>query len=94
MIRNRIYLLHDESAPCISPSELPARYLRCCQVRGDARRNYTFRGNCFDKNGVHRKILARSYYPAFYGGYLKGNTAEYIYMMRKKENMELVQNAV
>ena len=61
------------------------KYLRCYQVQGDVCQKCTSNKNCFDMTGVRRRILASSCYPAFYRGHLRGNTPEYLYMMRKRK---------
>ena len=89
------YLAHEDAFLCpmgqlltyhrLNCNKSTGKYLRCYQVQGNACQNCCRKDQCFDKNGVRRRILASSCYPAFYRGHLRVGTAEYWQMMKKRK---------
>ena len=66
-------------------SKSTGKYLRCCQVEGDACMRCPKRPSCFDKAGIRRRVLASSCYPAFFRGHQRVGTPEYLAMMRLRK---------
>ena len=66
-------------------SKSTGKYLRCCQVEGDACMRCPKRPSCFDKAGIRRRVLAGSCYPAFFRGHQRVRTPEYLSMMRLRK---------
>ena len=66
-------------------SKSTGKYLRCCQVEGDACMRCPKRPGCFDKAGIRRRVLASSCYPAFFRGHQRVGTPEYLSMMRLRK---------
>ena len=66
-------------------SKSTGKYLRCYQVEGDACMRCPKRPSCFDKDGIRRRVLASSCYPAFFRGHQRVGTPEYLTMMRLRK---------
>ena len=66
-------------------SKSTGKYLRCCQVEGNACMRCPKRPSCFDKAGIRRRVLASSCYPAFFRGHQRVGTPEYLTMMRLRK---------
>ena len=57
-------------------SKSTGKYLRCCQVEGDACMRCPKRPGCFDKAGIRRRVLASSCYSAFFRGHQRVGTPD------------------
>ena len=88
MIHNRIYLFTQWDSLVyhrLNCNTSTGKYLQCYQAQGEVCQECSSHASCLDKASVRRRILTSSCYPAFFRRYLRGNTPEYLHMMRKRK---------